>query len=670
MKFLKNPFEHLYVTERVAPDSFVRLVSPYLVPHVQGLFQNGNVFILGTQGSGKSTLLAYLKSEIRAAYSRADVNYPVISDFTKFLCAGINLHTSDSLSIGRRPVDAQGAGNAQAPLFFGDFVNYWVLSDILDQLFFVSDNQGAFNFKINIDALDSFAVNVAKKECWFGYFSMVNDFTSLKSKIRERILEYRMFAQLNRDSLSDELVNSKTNVGEPLSQVVRSLKELDILDSDVSFFIRVDEANRLSEMKGEYRDLGLSFRRVLNKALATRDPHISYKIGMRTHAFSQDLTIYGTDNEIENKRDYSVVDIDDLLRRKENRSTWLFPDFAKDVFIRRIYSAFGPSECEQDGASELYNKIFGQTHNARDIAKNHYAKTCSFRTALKISTFPDHWVGFLEELYKKDPLDAILASAWLRQGKSKQRLASKPCDYKQYPWAKTYWRKERIRMALMHLSARCKQRMFWSGGEQILSLSGDAILIFVSICQHIWDCYIRALRNALSSSDFKFDDLSVPDYVQSVGVLSASSHWINKISEIMGGADRKRFVRFLGTFLKKSLMSDFKMTYPGYNGFSISIDDLETHKFVYDYLNSAASYGVLIKSEHTTKKSDGKHRYKWYLNSIYYPYFNLYEAHIKEPMYISAAEVGEWIDASYKDDFSTFVCDDDEDKNIQFSLFR
>src|SRR3989304_1459770 len=90
-----NPFHELYVTETIGPDRFVKLFSPFLVEQTLALFQPGNVILKGVQGSGKSMLLGLLKPEIRIAYAKANEDFPIKGEFSKFIGAGIALAADD-----------------------------------------------------------------------------------------------------------------------------------------------------------------------------------------------------------------------------------------------------------------------------------------------------------------------------------------------------------------------------------------------------------------------------------------------------------------------------------------------------------------------------------------------------------------------------------------------
>ena len=179
MSVRMNPFQELYVTEAFADggeDKFVKGFSPVIVKHALGLFQPGNIVLKGLPGSGKSMLLNLLRPDIRIQYSRADVPFPVPREFSKFIGAGINLNRSGADRFGQRPFDRDPETDAAlAPLYFADFVNCWLVFDVLTSLISIRDSKEtglakAIGVSDSVTKLRDAAVNLSRDDCWFGYF--------------------------------------------------------------------------------------------------------------------------------------------------------------------------------------------------------------------------------------------------------------------------------------------------------------------------------------------------------------------------------------------------------------------------------------------------------------------------------------------------------------------
>ena len=338
---------------------------------------------------------------------------------------------------------------------------------------------------------------------------------------------------------------------------------------EVPVLIRIDQLERLYRSDVLRPELGQQYRRVINKALGSRDQRVSYRIGTRRYAWEDDLRIFGTADELEHLRDFRIIDIDDMLRRKEDTKTWIFPEFAADAFAKRIrYSGMGDSK----GQGDLIRKVFGDTVSPEDAARK-YACNSTFDRILKISDWPQVWKTYLESLFAISPLQAMLAAAWARQkgneSLANQRLLSPPPESK--PWNAVYWRKERVRLCLMQIAARSVQRMTWAGKDHIIALSAGNISIFLSICHEIWEAFLRSERRKHLSDrqDPLSDDSPIAPEIQAVGIHTASADWYEKVAEQPNGHDRQRFLIEIARYFRTNMLADDAMSYPGENGFSL-----------------------------------------------------------------------------------------------------
>jgi hypothetical protein len=636
-----NPFHELYVTETARPEEFVELFSPVLVPHALLLFQTGNVVLRGTQGSGKSMLLNLLRPEIKRAYNEAGQTFPVPPKLSQFISAGINLTRSGILDIGQRPITKNSEDDERLfPLFFADFLNYWIVRDILRTLQTVESVPNLFSY-VAFKNREKFAELLSSAECWFGYLEKAKGFDGLLHAIDQRIQSYRAFHLANTSALPDSLMATKTTIGEPISQAVQCLWRSGTLSERVPVFVRIDQHEVLSRSDDLRPTIGIEYRRIINKAFSRRDPRVSYRLGTRRYAWGDDLSVFGTGTPLEILRDYRVVDIDHLLTRKEDRRTWMFPRFAEDIFSRRLRHAKLYTK-----AKSPLQQVFGSSPRPSKAAKD-YVGTSTADRGLKIEdAWTDEWKNFVRQLFLTDPLAAKLVEAWLRQkgpgGRPNGDVAHVPRK-RPWPWDRAYWKKERLRQALFQLAARCAQRPMWYGRENFLSLCAGGTLIFVSVCQHVWDAFLRSQLGVSDSEQIDPTTEGIPPGIQALGITSASSYWYEKIAEQSGGGERRRFIDFLGSHFYLSLMNDRAMSYPGHNGFSLPNLELESDFEVSRFLNDAADYGDLQNAPHTTKSKAGEQRTKWYLNPILSPHFKLPESHVKEPEYINLLQIREWL---------------------------
>ncbi len=641
-----NPFNELYVSETVSAGAFVEIFSSKLVRNASALYLPGNVVLKGMQGSGKSMLLTLLKPDVRVAYAESRNKFPLTGAQANFIGAGINLTTDGAIAFGQRTIEPDKSEFDILPIYFGDYVNYWVVYDVLSTIeLFSSRADGAvareLNIRSQVDLLDAFAVKVSQLRCWFGYLDSVRDYASLRVALAGRINSILSYLNFNTDHLPENVLRTKTTVGEPIAQVAQTLHSSGIVPPDVHLFVRIDQYEELMRLEGHQRKLGSLYREIVNKALSLRDPYVSYRIGTRGYAWDENPRVYGTAGNLERDRNYKLVDLDEILRRKENRKTWIFPEFATDVFWKRLTYA----KYEVANVGSVLETVFGDGDTPEDRARRYSGKSPE-RVLRLDAAWPEEWNEYLRGISKTDPLSARFGEAWARQ-RGKASIVHEIPPGGIPPWEQPrykYWRKERTQAALMQVAGRCGQKMFWYGSDDILELSGGNVLIFVSICQHVWSSWLRTQRGRERTLDNLPPKLDPA--VQTVGIHAASSHWFNKLGEESGGTTRQRFIRRFATVLERSLYNDDALSYPGANGFSLELEALSRYLRLEILLKECVDYGALVDVPHTTKDSSRRPRRKWYLSPVLSPFFRLPRVHTKEPAYLSPADVERWLDES------------------------
>jgi hypothetical protein len=636
-----NPFNELYVTESISSAQFVKIFSSALIKHAEPLFLPGNVILTGVQGTGKSMLLDLLKPEVRVAYARLHTPYPVDEFETRFIGAGINLIRSRAIDFGQRKL-AQDPDEEilVAPLFFSDFLNNWLVLDILrsiEKLTGLPDDGAANVLCLRTDQArrDHFASLLSRAEVWMGCLDGVSTWEDLKQRLAARIAAYFAFLNFNTDALPREFHETKTRIGEPVDAAADLLKTTEITPENVHIFLQIDQFETLCRLEGLYSQFGPLYRRMVNKALGLRNPSVSYRIGTRAYALEDDVTIYGTTATLEKERNYKLLDLDGLLRRQENARGWIFPAFAADVLSKRLDLA----NYKRDDRTESLERIFG--HGQSPTQRAALLAGEAPRNAVRVEPdWPEQVRDHLLKLAETHPLDARLTEAWIRQqyrGEGRSQIdITKIMDWKAKPW----WIKERTEQALIQIAGRCRgQRLLWSGAADILQLSGGNILVFVSICQHIWGLWLRSAVPDQAPESVPH----IADDIQALGVHEASTHWFNKLPEESDGNTRQRFISYVANLLERKMIQDVAMSNPGHNGFSISLEELERDKSTKKFLEDAVDYGALFDSPHTTKTNDRKPRRKFYLNPILTPHFRLPHIRTKEPYYVAASDVRKWI---------------------------
>lgn len=657
-----NPFYELFFTDSTPANKFVDYFSPFLVPHIEKLFLRGNVILKGTQGCGKSMLLNLFQPEIRVAYARRieekskqnieSPKFPIPEKYCDFIGAGANLSKSGLLDIVQRlPSNPTEEDFQNLTALFCDFLNYWLFRDLLQSLNYIADNKSVFKTLVLAENFDRFVRKVREQDCWFGYLRGCRTFSDLRKRVEKRIVNYRTWSARNINNLDQNILESKTIIGEPLSRAADCLRDTNVINERVEVFLRLDQIEELWHHKGNQATLTNLFRESINRVIGTRDLRVSFRIGTRRYGWSSNISMPGG-RQIEESRDYHIVDIDNILRRREDISDWLFDGFAEDVFKHRLKTLLPPNKLN------LHSYFDRSLPPHKLIEKLILTPPNDPQKLLKLdSTWPSNWRKYIFDIYNKkicrkndnvinanydrNPLDAILAVAWGLQtggikGKKKRRL--KPPPEKFPPWTK-WWEKERYMLAVMQLVARHHQTLFWGGTERILSLSASNIMLFISICSEIWDQWKRregddsneiALRRGIPLFSWKS---------QAVSIDNVSKNWHRNFARQPGrpGGDvRMRFVDALGNMFRNRMLKDISMSYPGGNGFSLRISELKKYPKLAHLLEEAVGWGDLYEVHHTTKISNEKNvdpRKKYYLNPILSPYFQIPEAHTKEPLY-------------------------------------
>lgn len=669
MNRFDNPFHDLWVTEILAPDDFVKMFSPVVASHSEELFGTGNVVIKGRQGSGKSMLLSLLNTRTRVAYARSGAKYPAPNSYKSFIAAGIHLIRDNARIVASRLAELPEEKRKDwAATTFADYVNYILIQDLVSNIRYIAKEQSKDNvlkselpIKWTPHTQEKLAQQLKSSAAFYGYLSDCNSFDAIDEKINNRITEYRKYFNFNTDQLAPQVESTKTDIGEPTAVFADALRQSGVISVQTLVYLRIDQHEELYELE---KNSGNSqvFRQVINRALAMRDGRVAYRVGTRHYAWGSDVKIWGSGAHLENMRDYSIIDIDEILKRHEKSSLGIsFSDFAEDVFSRRL-AAYGFDLSKAD--EPLLRKIFGKTLSPAQRAKI-YIKDKS--STLNIpADWSIEWRETLERLWLTDPLDAKLSEVWLRQKKQqKEKIYLSKDTVSALAWKdRRYWIKERNEAALIQIAGDAKEMLIWSGERHILDLSGWNILAFMTICRAIWAAWLR------STSDEELLKTNIPSISmdkQVIGIYEASRIWADKLREGADGDKRHSFINSLGTWLSTTIRNDRALSYPGHTGFSLFKKDFDQILPVTNLLKSCRDQGDLIESEHTTKSPDGIPRIKWYLNPLLCPYFRIPHIRTKEPIYTSLAELNEILAGILPN--AKFKNIDDYEPPIQNELF-
>lgn len=641
-----NPFFELYVGDRISSDEFVTIFSPMLVTHTEALFLPGNIVVTGIQGCGKSMLLSLLKPQVRIDYEQADRPFPVPLSLRKFICGSVNIAHSSVIDFGYR--DAIDEDVLKTELLFGDFLNYLICDSILEsiQIYLGASASIQTEIGLNFDSqrFDKLAKDIASLPVWEGWIGPVTSIEELRNRLKKRAGLYRRFVHGKDRQLSPELFDTSTPIGAPQAAMAELLHTSQAIDEKTEIFVDIDQYEELGKISSRNTDgKNVDYRAVINKALASRNPAVSYRIGTRGYSWRDHRRIHGTSGVLEEMRDYKYIDLDQLLKKDEDESTKIhnvFDDFAKDVFYRRL--RFAEFEVSSDDKHDALAMVYGQRLTP-EIKIN---REMGLRDPSKYLKLDAEWSEgtkeALVELAGKDLFSAKMGEIWVRQKGDVEDLANKAND--KLPWQRNsnrIWKKERAQILAVLIASQARQKPMWGGAKEILDLSGGSILAFLGINQFIWSAWLQR-NNRPEMTRSKLPEISVT--VQSTAILRASNAWIEKIYEQSGmSAERARFVKKAADVLRKKLMDDDKLSYPGHNGFSILDEDLDKFTDVRSFLEELADYGNVLMLRHTSKNKNDGLRKKVYFHPIFCPSLGLPYIRTKEPYYSSLKEVAGWI---------------------------
>ena len=663
MDNIKNPFNDVYMAETIPAQEFVKIFSPELLREsaTHQLFQPGSVILIGLQGTGKSALLNLLKPQILSAYLASDEPWPLPPHCSKFLSANVVLRSSGALDFGQRKIEKSDDLSVTG-LYFADFLNYWIVDDLLSNLNLLTRPEGEglskhLELHLSREHLDQFAKTLSKNRCWFAGLDSVSDFEELREAIKSRIYLYESFLNFNLDHLPEAIVRSKTKPGEPIGAAYDALRTAGILPPDVPLFVTIDQFEDLMDLETD-KNGGFQpvFRSIVMRMLGNRDGRVSYRVGARPYSLTTGLQGFGNNAFTEEMREYRVVDIGDLLTNREAKRSH-FPKLCDDVLYRRLKVAGLPASPK----IQYTKHIFGGRMSPEDKLELFTRKGSRKRAISTDPSIPKQLRDELVKIAESDPLSAKLGEAWLRQNTDRidvdsEVLRSQPWNEKSKQW----WKKERKQLAMLQVFSAAPQRMVWCGADDVISLCANNILTFLSICQFIWAEHLRSTTT---------ESLSIPHEirpsVQAMGIMSASEYWFRKVkAEPKGGDDRHRFANVVGSYFRDKMREDKRMSYPGANGFSLSVDVLEEHRGVDEFLNSCVAFGVLEKFRHTPKSKSRGQSMKWYLSSILTPYFQIPTPHTKEPFYANIGDVKRWLEKAKVVGISNALPSQQEEEDI------
>lgn len=665
-----NPFHRLYLTEGVGEVDIPSLFSSVLVPYVTQLYLPGNVVLRGMEGTGKTMLLSLLDTKVRLAFwshpdGQADGDFakgdPLAPDVRRYVGAGINLSNSKAFKLNEIRVSKDREENIRlSRAYFGDFVNCWVLRDLfasietlIKELTARKDFEKLAEIGVTSDARKlNTAVKAIARDSSCPFLTRVRTVSEMRQTLETRLDSYLQLVSNPRCVLPPEIDKTRRPLGTPITAATQALKAVGVLAADTTVIVTIDQFEQLvrrEPLDGD-DEKNRRFIHEVEDLFSLRVPDVSYRVGTRPNA---------TLKRCDERRDYVLLDLDQVLQRKEHSARPLINEFAEDAFRRRIAMSDIPHKDEIVASASPLRMVFGKSPFVAQRGRLCAPKNCS--TVVRLSKKKDRLLAqldkevlaeaklWLQRRARQDVIAASLGEAWLRQqwAKGETPNVSNWDAPNLPPWelpSKRWWKKERLPLAALQIAASNAQRLVYFGQSDIVQLSGDNIVAFICICREIWECDARYRVGKIateSGRDFeKFDEKR-----QAEGIRDASRIWHDKMKQRANGETIQRLVDELGKRLHKQLIEDRQMSYPGANGISFSKSDLVSDREIERLLTDATAECFLLQRDHTPKNLGRGKSIKWYLHPILAPYYEITVQHTKEPLYLNVKKLRAWLRA-------------------------
>jgi len=640
---MRNPFRDALVTELLERvDLFKDMFSDnILVGEAFSVFQPKNVILLGPQGCGKSMILNLTRLRVLAQLSLDTDNWPkfLTDDVPPFFGISINLTRANFSAFGKRSISKMLYGNHD-PIIetaaASDFLSHFLFKEFLSSIKLIGDNK-FLNFSKWLGLTESFLhapsvpQTISKWKCWKDHYKDCNSWELLKNKCEERLEFWRGFLNTDVDVIPKNIWENKTQPYQVLHSIGNFLREAS--STNLSLFVYIDQYETLCELNRNY---GTELQRLINSLIKLRDPVVFFKVGARTYDWGRELRVIGSESIIELERDYSIVNLADVLIRNEDRSAYIYQDFAIDVWCRRLRVLHGIVVTKND-----FKNIFGKWNAFKEADLYFLDKSKMSKTIKAVS---EKIKNKIIKVCSKDdsPLVYRLASSWaLQKVKRKWEEDIIISHLEDRPWENKWWFKERKEIGLVQVASHANQKRRYFGWDTICYLSGGNISIFLMLCSEIWDVSSRQGLHPLYN-------IPLDIKIQSEGILRASLKWRERDrNEPNYGSHRYLVINKIGTAINNSIRDDLSLSNPGHTGFSILESELyfnnQINKKVRKFIEDAVSWGIFEERRHRSKNKKDSTRRKYYLHPLLSPNYEIPIKRVKEPYYTDIKQLYKWL---------------------------
>ncbi len=637
-----NPFREATSSELIEnPNLYSQIFShEILVNETLDVFERNNVVLTGPQGTGKTMILSLFNCNFLSACLENAEQSDVINNISPYASVSINLVRSGFHVFGRRSPSRAISLNAEKQEIdaacASDFLAHYLFKQFVTYIRFLLSDEGKairswMGVSFDVEAASRLAEEMSSWACWRGYYAKRKTLEGLIEKCDERLLSWYDFLNINTDSIPSDVWETKFQMETALHRMGALTASLSP-NKPLPLYVVIDQYEALPELNQVY---GSSLQRIVNSLIKARDPYVFYKVGARPYDWGKELRVWGAESRIEVDRDYKRVDLNKILRRKENDNEWLFPAFARDVAYRRLRVLCSGHEFTPDHVE----KMFGP-HSNDDEANSYVGSKAQRRT--EVLRLDKEYAEIVFDNCGEDAsiLELRLASAWVLQriGKKIKPSIIKE-EARELPWTNWTWRKERVEIALLQIASITNQRKKYYGWDSVKYLSGSDIRAFLRICEEVWEIASKIAPESLLT------ETPVPPNLQTEGIFLASHHWRERDkTETHQGSMRYAVISRLGPSIHDSLIDDLAISNPGHTGFSVREPDLaqDDATQLREFLGNGANWAIFEERPHTSKNREGATRSKWFLHPILSPAFGIPLKRAKEPYYTTIHELIGW----------------------------
>lgn len=639
-----NPFMGLMdIAERIdAPElTFERYsTEPFNAVFVD-IMKPVNCFIVGRTGVGKTMILSifnplYQKTLFDKNY--LDKNHPEYKTRIEIANLVPNNVIGIYYSIGNAYLaldrfQGKGLKKFMWVANFGDYFGHLLLEDLINTINTLFKNKKWKDHNKIKDysraTLDKVALEYSKvANKYIDYDVEIQSWDDLYDAIKKRISKWeKAVGQVDPDNY----IGPKSNIELILPVLIlkTELINQNIINKKCRFFIIIDQYEQLYEHIVEHEeniDYRPIFNTAMNKAHRSRTA-IEFKIGVRPYAYLDNLHLYKSGAKLDLLKESIVINLD-----KEART--YYKDFINDL-TEKILNRSGqfrkhkPNEILQimDPIEEVAYYI-GNTSKLN----NHFARF--FRRSPR----KEKLIGLINEITKN--LESNAKKVWIQtllcifiENKNLIRNNLSVLKIKiQNEYNKILSGKDNRNYegALFIISASYQHRdKIFAGYETIKTVSSNVVMVYIDIMSEIFQLYNRKNPEQI---------IPIPAKVQSEAVHMRVNRIMDQLTNtISQGITIRRFLLNLGYTFRR-LQLDPALKYPIPNGFSLKHklyetlgeDEIQENKL----LNNLLSYGFLEQKKHGDVNLKDTKRYKYLLNKVLCPYFNISVKPAKQPPYI------------------------------------